>query len=137
MNNLLLRYKEHLIHQNYSRLSVKNYVSDIHNFTAWLTSIGQNLSDIPSLDLSLYTQLLHERHLAPASISRKKTALKLFLVYLTSEGIITGSPKNLTTYQDLLSEYQKHLLSQKTSKNTLKNYLSDTRSFLTHLTHHI
>lgn len=93
--NDIKSFKDYLYRNNCSRITIKNYLTDIRQFLTWLESVSGQIK-IDSLYKSITTQsietykerLLKEREISPISVNRKLSAIRKFLVYLFSENLI-------------------------------------------------
>ncbi len=157
-DNLLLAYFETLLGENLSGVSVSNYRSDINNFCAWFTreikSSGvyvESFSEIlPFLKPGtgrVYKEFLLKMKLPASSVNRNLSALRRLSQYLRTNALLnidfmedTGNVRKMQKegFRTLLSEpilleFEKHLNSESSSKNTVKNYVSDVRQFLSWL----
>lgn len=79
--------------------TVAAYERDLKKFYEWLA--GRSIGKLKVRDLSDYAAWLHQRNLAPASISRNLVAVKIFFRYLQLEGVITRSEAELLGAQKL------------------------------------
>ncbi len=90
MQKLLGDFLDHvLIEKGLSRNTWQAYGCDLRQWFDFQTEQAQ-ISD--SQALSLYVQGLHEAGLAPSSISRKLTSLRLFYSFLIQRGRLESSP---------------------------------------------
>jgi len=130
-----------------SQKSHKNYRSDISHFHAWLTtrvkSIGsfcETLGEaIPFLNSSVafeYVSQLVNTGVPAKTINRRLSTLRHLSRFLTSTQLLNfdfmAGIENITSVS-VVNEFRAHLEGQKASPNTIKNYLSDIRQFLTWL----
>jgi len=129
-----------------SRVTVKNYVSDVNRFFSWLSSqpdfVSQNplQNNLSTSKISLYLNHLKEDY-SPSTISRHTASLNRFSTFLDLKYSIKLSPitsdsspllvNQPASTQQLLSQFKKHLKDKKRSHSTVKNYLSDVNHFLT------
>ena len=133
----------------------KNYRSDISHFHSWLNtkiktlgSISESLTDaIPFLNSSTaheYKSELANAKIPAKTINRRLSTLRHLSRFLTSTQLadfdfmmgienISGSPKSRVNLNSAISEFRAHLEAEKASPNTIKNYLSDIRQFLSWL----
>lgn len=140
---------------NISPKSLKNYKSDVSHFTGWIIlkvrSYGayiDNLTEaVPFLNKNLiwqYKAYLIENSIPGKTINRRLSTLRHLAKHLLAsqildfdfmEGIenITQTKKPTFSAQPLISSFKTHLEAEKASKNTVKNYMSDVRQFLTWL----
>ena len=146
-------YRKYLTTSNYSKSSVKNYVSDISSYLTWLTKAPttdlnhcedlRNLVNTLGSDAVLrYRKTLSATGIPRSTINRKLAALRCFSVYLITTGAsninLTDKVGNIHVLprrknNPLTIDYTRHLKYQGFSKNTIKNYSSDANHFLTWL----
>ena len=137
---------------NLSKNSIRFYKSDVLDFSSWLISqirstgaFVECLKDtIPFLKKShtfSYKIYLIQNKTAVKTINRKLSTLRKFSEFLSREGIISFDlcrdlenipislkPSNLIP--NIINNFEKFLLLEKASRNTIKNYLADVRHFL-------
>lgn len=147
-----VKYLENL---GISSKSLKNYKSDLSHFSAWIIirvktfgSYIESLSEaIPFLSEEIAIE--YKTHMVvgqvPAkTINRRLSTLRHFSRSLVASQLIDNdfalnlenmSTSNKTRHEPapLVSEFGTYLEAKKISKNTIKNYLSDTRQFLSWL----
>jgi site-specific recombinase XerD len=139
-----------------SKNTLRFYRSDLAHFSGWLIltvkRIGlyvESLSEaIPYLTSSLvreYKESLTQNQTPKTTINRKLSTLRHFARFLKASNILdfdfmqeitnVSKAKRMPKPKesDLIKDFREHLESQKTSRNTIKNYLSDVRHFLTWL----
>lgn len=137
---LINKYKIYLISNKLSKISIKNYLNDINQFTDWLN----NLSDIKTLnDIHLSTvieyknRLKNNLSLSEASINRKLSSIRQYLNWINtnSENIdkIINKKQNKTTYINNLHRLNSPILNKdedrdakKLSENSKLNNLNNT-----------
>lgn len=151
INNNFITY---LKDQGLSPLSLKNYKSDIAQFSYWLifktralgVSVEYLVECFPFLTKNIgyeYRAFLLENSTARPTINRRLSTLRHLSRFLTECQVVDfdfmGNLENIGTspkkvvFNPLLGEFEKHLKQNKASSNTIKNYLSDVRHFLTWL----
>lgn len=135
--------------------SHKNYRSDLTHFLAWAIlkirtfgSYVESLTEIVpflSLDLSReYKSYLYENSAPPKTINRRLSTLRHLSKFLTATQIadtdfmagvenILLSPKKITKAEPIIDSFKAYLEAEKVSPNTVKNYLSDIKQFMTWL----
>lgn len=133
----------------------KNYRSDLTHFTAWIIlkirSFGSYIETlteaVPFLNTNLvleYKNYLNENKVPNKTINRRLSTIRHLSKFLLSSQLVdsdfTEGVENLTTLKvtkitlsPIINEFQAYLEAKKMSKNTLKNYLSDVRQFLSWL----
>jgi site-specific recombinase XerD len=138
-----------------SSISLRNYFSDVFHFSAWfqlkLNSLGmkiQNLSEaVPFLNSTFVVEyrnyLVHNKS-SIKTINRRLSTLRhlsrfLILSQILNFDFMEGlsnmdvfSGRNLLAYP-LLAQFEKHLKEENISHNTIKNYLSDIKHFISWL----
>ncbi len=149
--NLLKDFKKYLENLGVSKNTLKNYLSDISHFLRWLEKIPTQsgfvfvsyLEVLKSLNNNAgneYKRYLLETQMLTNSVNRRLSSLRQFSKYLMISQVMTSNITqglgNIHTDQSnektpFLSDYRKHLISKGASKNTVKNYISDVRHFLT------
>lgn len=77
--------------------TIEAYSRDMKQFVAWLD--GRKPADVNITELSDFVGYLHDRNLAPASISRNIVAVRMFYKYLQLEGLATENPAELIATQ--------------------------------------
>lgn len=77
--------------------TVQAYNRDMNQFVAWLA--GRKPADMSVTELSDFIGFLHDRNLAPASISRNIVAVRMFYKYLQLEGLAEQNPAELLATQ--------------------------------------
>lgn len=151
-------FQNHLLTKGVSPKSLKNYMSDLNHFLGWailkLKAYGsyiENLAElVPFLSSNLaseYKTFLTENSIPVKTINRRLSTLRHLAKFLTESQILNFNfmenianinpdrPKNLLP-KTLITDFISHLKDQKISKNTIKNYASDIRQFLTWLESH-
>lgn len=147
-------FKIYLKTRGVSKVTIKNYISDLTHFLAWMELFlrSQNLPLFQNESEFLgryFTQNLVERYknylfsnLPLSTVNRRLSTLRTFARFCLRQAWITEDPtKNISniaterqstraTKEKILEEFRKSLEKEKTSSNTIKNYLSDIRGFL-------
>jgi site-specific recombinase XerD len=157
-DDLLQGFMESLYAQAISKVSVANYLSDINSFISWFSRqisysgiLSESFSDLlPFLKPDTgrrYKNSLLELRLPVATINRRLSSLRRLSAFLSQRAIMAfdfmQATGNISSSQKagqkslesspLLLEFEKHLSLEKSSKSTVKNYVSDVRHFLTWL----
>lgn len=140
---------------NISPKSLKNYKSDLTHFTGWIIlkvrSYGtyiENLTEaIPFLNKNLvweYKKYLLENSIPGKTINRRLSTLRHLAKHLIVsqvldfdfmygiENMSLAKKVSIGTHP-LINDFKGYLEAEKASVNTIKNYLSDVRQFLTWL----
>lgn len=139
-----------------SSKSHKNYRSDLSHFFGWVTlklkSIGTNIQDlsdiIPFLGNGLggeYRTFLFENKIPIKTVNRRLSTLRHFSRFLLKAEITDfdfmdkvsnlslNAPKLNLGIHPVIKDFESFLEAEKVSKNTIKNYLSDIRQFISWL----
>jgi site-specific recombinase XerD len=136
-----------------SPLSLKNYRSDLSHFIAWailkVRSYGsyvESLTEIvPFLNASIgreYKNFMAENSVPAKTLNRRLSTLrhlsKFMLTSHASENDFTQGIENVSTNlikkvkpNPVFNDFRTYLENEKVSPNTIKNYISDIRHFLT------
>lgn len=155
MDTITDKFKTFLANSGISKLSLKNYMSDLNNFASWLiaysTKIGAHANNfteaIPFINeqtAAEYKTSLASSTTSKLTINRRLSTLRKFGKFLVEENILdanfTSNLENLSVSskkikkqvrsKDDLSGFEEYLATQGVSKNTLKNYSADIRQFL-------
>lgn len=140
---------------NLSPKSHKNYKSDLNHFLAWailrIRSYGSYIENLTEATPFLSTRLAKEYknymslNLFPTkTVNRRLSTLRHLSRYLVlSQTIdfdfmaevenISEAKSKKTSLSPFINEFRGYLESEKISPNTIKNYVSDIRQFLTWL----
>lgn len=133
--------------------SHKNYRSDLNHFLAWailkIRSYGsfvESLTEsVPFLTPSLareYRNYMRENGFPDKTINRRLSTLRHLSKFMVASQIIdsdfmsdieniSSAVKTKSQVNPLVNEFRGYLETEKISGNTIKNYLSDIRQFLT------
>lgn len=129
--------------QSPSKVTVKNYLSDVRRFLNWYTKIYNVAFDPQYLTKDVVTQ--YKAYLKtgtasslPAALSTKRylSSLRKFSTFLLQTGIISSNPFEAVqppvTHRDpfYLKEFKNYLYTEQASKLTIKNYLADISQFV-------
>lgn len=140
--DIITSYKSYL-EKNHSRITVKNYISDIKHFTEWFAKT-QNTSFRPDLlgkkIIQAYQRFLEDDSTPDAhtysykSSKRHLSSLRSFTAYLKTETIISENPFELSrkpVEEDLwkLKGFKNFLYENSSSDLTVKYYINDIQSF--------
>jgi site-specific recombinase XerD len=133
-------FKKYLTNKKLSKVTVKNYISDLHHFFEW--SAKNDLKNTSRQTFSLYKKHLLVTHTPSKTINRYLSTLRSYGEFLQAKGITLINPaeelKNPATNtekqpektQALLNNFKKSLKQEDLSKTTIKNYLSDVNQFV-------
>ncbi len=75
-----------------ARNSVDAYARDLDQFSGFLTEKARQITDVTSATLRDYLSRLAEAGLAPRSVARKLSAIRMFLRYLNDVGKLSSDP---------------------------------------------
>lgn len=145
-------FSEYLTSIGISLKSHKNYRSDLSHFSGWLIlkikSFGsciESLTEaVPFLSPEIareYKSFMAENNIPLKTINRRLSTLRhLSRFLLTSESLdidfmkgvenLSETKKHFSPTNPIVDDFRSYLESQKVSKNTVKNYVSDIRQFL-------
>jgi len=153
VNRITKDFFEYLKKLGVSKKTHKNYRSDISHFSGWLLFrlrhwgvVAEELTDaIPFLDTKLaseYKTFLSGNNVAKKTVNRRLSTLRHLARFLTAsqildfdfmDGIANISTKKTPSTYPFIIQFEKHLEAEKVSKNTIKNYLSDIKQFISWL----
>jgi site-specific recombinase XerD len=143
-------FNKYLSNLGISPKSHKNYRSDISHFTSWLIlkvrSFGSYIETlaegVPFLNNNLaheYKNYMLENKVSLKTVNRRLSTLRHLSRFLVAGQIIdtdfVSGIENATEFKkvDMVDEFKSYLESEKISKNTVKNYISDVKQFLSWL----
>ncbi len=152
-NELSKSFFEYLKSLGVSKKTHKNYRSDLSHFSGWLLFrlrhwgvVAESLTEaIPFLDTKLaseYKAFLTGNKVAKKTINRRLSTLRHLARFLTAtqildfnfmDGITNISSKAPSSDYPFITQFEKHLEAEGISKNTIKNYLSDIKQFISWL----
>ena len=125
--------------KNLSASSIANYLSDVNRFLTWLSQSLQekiiNAGHITAAVCLAYQQFLQNSYPA-ATANRHLSSLKRFGEFLAATGRAEADPTDklssvpATKVKDIMGLYKNYLENQSLSPSTIKNYLSDIKSYL-------
>ena len=147
---------EYLESLDVSKKTLKNYRSDISHFSGWLFLrlrhwgvIAEELTDtFPFLNPKLaseYKKFLIENKTAEKTVNRRLSTLRHLARFLTASQILDfnfmDGTTNISTLPEprihpLISRFETYLEEEKVSHNTVKNYLSDIKQFISWIEEH-
>lgn len=153
-DRLFISFIQHLKNLGVARNTLKNYQSDIFFFSNWAilklkgSGIGtESFSEIiPFLSATLAKDFkksqFSEVH-SQKTVNRRLSSLRALSKFLVETQVLDSDfmdeVTNVGTTADsfgehpLLNHFKKHLEKENVSKNTVKNYLSDIKHFLSWL----
>lgn len=142
---LLDKFKSYLVSKKKgsSKATIKNYLSDIRKFILWIESESQKKFNPKTVNFDtivLYKSYLAKTTSSQASSERYLSSLRSFFGFLKTNKYIAEDPfsreieiNNLSGDALLLNNFKLHLLNNKLSKISVKNYLMDIRQFFSWL----
>jgi site-specific recombinase XerD len=135
--------------------SHKNYRSDLSHFLGWailkIRSFGSYVESLTQIvpfisrDLcSEYKNYLTANSAPPKTVNRRLSTLRHLSKFMLSSQIvdfnfmdgienINSRPKKKSAVVPIIGDYKTFLETEKVSQNTIKNYLSDIKHFMTWL----
>ena len=139
--NLPAQFKQYLTTQGVSPNTLRNYLADLRNFTAWVEEkYGLRdeaaLTKLDSGTATRYQAHLNSLSLSASTINRRLSTLKKLKGFALNKGLVTPSQFKtqpqapLNSQKTLIKEFEAELKKQHSSPNTRKNYLSDVNHFL-------
>jgi site-specific recombinase XerD len=147
MKKLLLDFKSYLIDKKLSKVSVKNYLSDIRRFNLW--SAKNKKAGFKQEFFSQYKHYLYLKKTPVKTINRYLSSLRQFGQFLKAKKIVLKDPtqglenieagnkarrpKKPQAQRVLLDKFKTSLVGQGLSPATIKNYLADINQFLSFL----
>lgn len=147
------KFFKYLEELNISKKTHKNYRSDISHFSGWLLLsirkwgiLAEELIDaIPFINQKLaseYKNFLLLNKVAEKTVNRRLSTLRHLARFLVSTQILDfnfmDGITNISTLPEprihpLIFQFERFLGEEKVSKNTIKNYLSDIKQFISWL----
>ena len=87
-------FKLYLLDENISKVTIKNYMMDVSQFTDWLTNEAQtNEPSLSAINEYRY-KLINEAKLAPSSVNRKLSSIRKYLSWVSKKEIKNKNIKN-------------------------------------------
>ena len=143
MQPLTAQFRHYLTKQSLSPATLKNYVSDVERFLTWRCQQLQ-VTTIQPLQLTArvfsdYAAWLNDpqNQIYPASAERYLSSLNRFGSFLAAAKLADSNPaadlktnRIDPTLEQVLAEFKNELAHQKLSPSTIKNYVSDVKSYL-------
>ena len=142
-NNFIEQFKAFLLSlpNSASKVTVKNYVSDINHFLAWFESV--NRSDFVPTEVTSevinYYKNANEQTFSASSMQRHLSSLRKFFKFLKLEGKLSHNPFDAPTVSAEalakadpwhIKDFKSYLYVFNASHLTIKNYLIDIKQFL-------
>jgi len=133
MNQSILLFAEFLGKQTRSsRVTVKNYLSDLNKFVKWFEGTYGKTFEPNDLTAEVIKEFSNPEF-APRSLERYISSIRRFAGFLTEANIITASPFESVsaTKSDpgSLKAFKNYLYVNNASKHTSKNYIVDLAAF--------
>ncbi|EKD86222.1 MAG: hypothetical protein ACD_37C00405G0001, partial [uncultured bacterium] len=139
--NLSAQFKEFLLSASKppSKVTVKNYLSDIKKFIRWFEEKFAKDFDPSEVNLSLIQDFKKEslEKYSGASVDRNLSSLRKFFRFAKLEGLVSHSPFELAVSSQKLEvdawhlkDFKNHLYVFNASHLTIKNYIIDIKQFL-------
>lgn len=139
MDNLLL-FKEFLLSKNKSRVTIRNYLSDLSHFIEWYQNeFNKTYSKdaVTSYTIALYREHCLSHGLTNRSLDRHLSSLRSYFSYLIIQKLIQINPfhENKELYQEIppyinaIKQFKNYLYENNISNLTIKNYISDLKQF--------
>ncbi|MBP6913003.1 MAG: site-specific integrase [Candidatus Levybacteria bacterium] len=143
IEQLIDQYKVYLL-SNHSKITVKNYISDINHFIDWFANNYNRTfcADLLTLNvINAYKDNLHllststDHKYSYKSASRHVSSLRSFSSYLTVMELITENPFKVQAQNQIthdpwsLKGFKNFLYSQRSSDLTVKYYINDIQGF--------
>ncbi|MCL5113767.1 MAG: site-specific integrase [Patescibacteria group bacterium] len=137
---ILTQFKDYLLSQRKppSRITVKNYLSDVNQFISWFEKdLNESFSpkSVTNQTIELFRKESSTR-ISPASLERKLSSLRKFFQFLKIQDVISISPLEKLDTQKLeegeplpLKSFRNFLYVDNASSLTIKNYLNDVKQF--------
>ena len=139
--NALEVFKDYLLKQKTSKVTVKNYLSDIRKFIYWYENKYKETFHPLLINESVVKSFIDqpnepENVLSVRSVKRYSSSLKKFFSLLTELGAIPGNPFVISPKSSKetdpwhLKEFRDYLYVSKIGSLTMKNYIMDINQFL-------
>src|SRR5215471_13791526 len=88
-------FKTALVGNNYSPKTVRAYIDDLRQFTAWLATSSVSVDDpktINKLDINKFLGHLARNRATGKTRYRKVVAIKKFFAFLKENGVVRNNP---------------------------------------------
>ncbi|MBW1819355.1 MAG: site-specific integrase, partial [Deltaproteobacteria bacterium] len=90
MTNVIINFRRYLKRRNYSKYTVKNYLSILREFVIW---IDVPIEQLDSQKIDAYIDYLHGKRMQPASINIYLASIRAFYRFLRLEqGVKVPNP---------------------------------------------
>lgn len=152
-SNIFAAFNRELAVRGVSPNTLKNYRSDIKLFSRWFgvklqvdgvktESLDEILPFLSESAAIAFKSFLVNRY-DKKTVNRRLSSLRTLSAFLVESLVLDsdfmanipnlGSTKDLFEKNPILGHFKKHLEEEKVSANTIKNYLSDVKHFLSWL----
>lgn len=133
----LKAFKNVLVTDGASRLTIKNYMHDIQQFLDWLEKVvdvshdsaAERMQHIDYTALEQYRdRLLNEARFSPTSINRKLSSLRRYSRWLSEQGFIQKQPKKIITeskVEQVVEEPLEDVIDVPIPLTALRNLIKD------------
>jgi len=116
--DLIDRFKTHLIRQDLAPATVRAYLSDLDVFQRWLTWVFDDrvvpLSRVHTAELAAFRKsLIHDKNQRPATVNRRVQTLRAFYSFLAEQGVIEEDPAHQLRFVRLGAAMQPHALTRR------------------------
>jgi site-specific recombinase XerC len=128
--NFEAQFKDFLISENISRVSVRNYLSDLRFLFGWLIQNCKAESLEGYLDIGVlneYKKFLIQSELPIKTINRRLSTLRKFCTFCVERSLLKANPQKSITNISLVQEELK-----KAKLNTIKKFEGDVLLTLDH-----
>ena len=142
---MLKEFKQFLQLKKLSKISVKNYLSDVRQFLTWTAK--NSFKQLSPAVFSAYKSYLLGLKISAKSINRYLASLRSFGQFLKQQQLTATNPaqnlKNINLKSECkgpayvkaghlhqLDQFRQTLAQEKLKPATVKNYISDIRQFL-------
>jgi len=142
LSNLEATFSKYLAAENYSRISIKNYLSDLRHFTGWVinklraTSYELRVENIHSDVIETYKSYLSDNQTPNKTINRRLSTLRKFFSFCINQSWITDNParniENIGNKPKLplqLTQFKTYLISKGVKKPIIAKYLNNLEEF--------
>ena len=91
MKRYIEKFKNYLVvEKNYSPYTIKNYLSDLNEFSRFLS--GKDAQDVDYLTVRKFLGFLRGKAISKRSVARKLSSLRTFFKFLQRDGYVKASP---------------------------------------------
>lgn len=150
-DKLTNKFFQYLSSLGISNKTHKNYRSDINHFTGWLLlklktfgiaaeELSEALPFISKKTATEYKDYLSQNNISRKTINRRLSTLRHLGRFLLETQILDfnfseeisniSARKPLSPIHPIVKQFEQHLVSEKVSESTIKNYMTDVKQFL-------